>query len=373
VSLIASVKNHVHLVLQSNRLIARIRNSIYGDNPFPLTLGATDTVLINSLVVFVLVVLSAICSGLNVALMSLSVTDLRRKRKLGNAAAKKVLPLRKNSNLSLASILLANVAVISATSLVLNHALGGSKHAVNGIIAGIVSTLLIVLFGEIFPQAIFSRHALQFTARFAPLLKVIIYITYPLSKPLQLLLDKLLGKELYPIQSRHELGILLGEHLKNEQSELDEDEVEIMQGALTLSEKRVRDIMTKIRNVYWLTPETIINADVIDEIKLKGFSRIPIFDTNLTRSNGVLLMKDLVDIDFDEIPQKLQDLPLYSSQIVGSMTALDTLFRKFIVSGTHLLPVERDDHIVGIVTIEDLLEEIVGHEIEDETDRLKQR
>jgi metal transporter CNNM len=325
------------------------------------------------LAIVVLVALSAICSGLNVALMSLSVSDLRRKRKLGNVAAARVYPLRKNSNLSLSSILLTNVAVISATSLVLDHALGGGNSAVHGLIAGLISTLLIVLFGEIFPQAVFSRKALQFTAFFAPMLVVMIYVTYPISKPLQLLLDKMLGKELLPIQSRHELGMLIGEHLKNDQSELDEDEVEIMQGALTLSEKHVRDIMTKIRNAYWLTPGTIIDADIIDEIKAKGYSRIPILDQNLTRSYGVLLMKDLVDIDFDDEPQKIEDLPLYPSQIVGSRTALDTLFRKFIVSGTHLLPVERDDHIVGIVTIEDLLEEIVGHEIEDETDRQKNR
>ena len=55
---------------------------------------------------------------------------------------------------------------------------------------------------------------------------------------------------------------------------------------------------------------------------------------------------------------------------VGSMTALDTLFRKFIGAKTHLMPVEKDDRIVGIVTIEDLIEEILGHEIEDETDKI---
>ena len=82
-------------------------------------------------------------------------------------------------------------------------------------------------------------------------------------------------------------------------------------------------------------------------------------------------MKDLVDIDFEHENFTIENLPLYPTQIVGSMTALDTLFRKFITGGTHLFPVERDDKIVGIVTIEDLLEEIVGHEIEDETDRKK--
>jgi Mg2+/Co2+ transporter CorC len=80
-------------------------------------------------------------------------------------------------------------------------------------------------------------------------------------------------------------------------------------------------------------------------------------------------MKDLVDIDFDEHNYRLDDMTLYPAQLVGSMTALDTMFRKFISAGTHLIPVEKDDQIIGIATIEDLLEEIVGHEIEDEPDR----
>lgn len=328
---------------------------------------------VNIIVIVLLVTLSAICSGLNIALMSLGLGDLKRKRKLGNPDAKKVYPLRLNSNLSLASIILTNVGVISATSLVVDHSFGGNDHALQGLYAGIISTLLIVLFGEIFPQAFFSRQALRFTARLAPLLRIMIFVTFPITKPLQLLLDRLLGREQIQIQTRRELGILIGEHLTNEQSELDEDEVEIMQGALSLSEKRVRDIMTKLRNVYWLTPSTTIDDEKIDEIKSKGFSRIPIFDAKLTRCYGVLLMKDLVDVDFDTNPQKIYDLPLHPTEIVGSKTALDTMFRKFIRSGTHLLPIERDDEIVGIVTIEDLIEEIVGHEIEDETDRQKMR
>jgi CBS domain containing-hemolysin-like protein len=80
-------------------------------------------------------------------------------------------------------------------------------------------------------------------------------------------------------------------------------------------------------------------------------------------------MKQLVDIDFDENPPRVDELLLHPVQTVGSMTALDTMFRKFIGAQTHLMLVERDDRVIGIVTIEDLLEEIVGHEIEDETDR----
>ena len=72
---------------------------------------------------------------------------------------------------------------------------------------------------------------------------------------------------------------------------------------------------------------------------------------------------------FDTNPPRVDELRLHPTQAVGSMTALDTMFRKFIAAHTHLMPVEKDDKIVGVITIEDLVEEIIGHEIEDETDR----
>ncbi|HUS26083.1 MAG TPA: CNNM domain-containing protein [Nevskiaceae bacterium] len=317
-------------------------------------------------VVVLLIGFSGVCSGLNIALMSLDVADLRRKVRLGKASARRVLPLRQNVHLSLAAILLANVAVVSATSLVL-------ESAFNGLIAGVASTLLIVVFGEVLPQAFFARYALAFCAALSPLLRLMIILTYPVSKPLQLLLDKLFGPERTELHSRRELGVIIAEHAGAEASELDDDEIEIMRGALYLSEKRARDIMTQLRHVYWLLPSDTIDSDKIAEIKTQGWSRIPVFNKQVTICYGVLLMKDLVNRDFAREPVQVDDLPLYPTQTVGSMTALDTLFRKFINGGAHLIPVERDDQIVGIVTIEDLLEEIVGHEIEDETDRSKRR
>jgi len=194
-------------------------------------------------------------------------------------------------------------------------------------------------------------------------------ITYPVAKPLQLLLDRLFGRESAKLHSRRELGMIISDHVDSSKSELDEDEVEIIRGALMLSEKRVRDITTDIKDVYWMTPESVIDADKIDEIKSENWSRIPIFDKNLTKSHGVLLMKDLVDIDFDERSYKVSELPTKHTELVGSMTALDTMFRKFIGARTHLMPVERNDEIIGSVTVDDLIEEIIGHEIEDESDQ----
>ena len=312
--------------------------------------------------VFILLLLAAICSGLNVTLMALDLSDIRRKAKLGDARARQIIPLRENVHLTLSAILLTNVAAASATPLVLNNSF-------SGIVAGSISTLLLVIFGEILPQAVFTRHPVSYFAFFVPMIRLMIILTYPLSKPLQLLIDKLVGKHGVQLHTRHELGMIVSEHLGADSSELDDDEIEIMRGALQLSEKRVKDIMMPVKKAYWIAKDDVIDADKIDEIKQAGRSRIPVFNKQRTRCYGVILMKDMVDVDFDNFPVRVQDLPIYASKNVGAMTALDTLFRKFIGAQSHLLAVEREGKIVGIVTIEDLIEEIIGHEIRDESDR----
>ena len=316
--------------------------------------------------VVVLVGLSAIFSGLNISLMSLSIDDLRRKKKLGDKDAARVLPFREKTHLSLASILFANIAVVSATSLIL-------EPHFHGLLAGLISTILIVIFGEVLPQAFFVRFALRFCAALTPMLRLTVWVTYIISKPLQLLLDRIITKEERNLHSRDELGMIIGEHRSDEGSELDDDEVEIIQGALQLSEKKVGDIMEPINDVYWLTEEAVLNEHTVDEIKARGYSRIPIFNKELTQCFGVLLMKDMVDVDFDESPQPVQSFKLHKTEAIGSKTALDTMLRKFFTLRTHLVPIEKDDKIIGILTVEDLFEEIIGHEIADETDRMLDR
>ena len=313
------------------------------------------------LIVLILVLFSAICSGLNVSLMSLNIADLKRKKELGNIQASIVFPLRAKPHLSLASILLTNVAVISASSLVLSH-------RYSGLVAGVVSTLLIVVFGEILPQAYFLKNALFITALCAPILRTMIIVTYPIARPLAGMLDHFFGKEKGALHTRRELGLIISEHLGHKESELDEDEVEIIRGALKLSETQVSEIMTPIKNVFSLRENSVIDEGMIDKIKEESYSRIPILGINIDEPGGILLMKDLVDIDFDERSYEVNELPIHKLHVVGARTALDTMFRKFIAAHTHLMAIEKNDKIVGIVTIEDLLEEIIGHEIEDESD-----
>lgn len=303
---------------------------------------------------------SAICSGLNVALLSLDLQDVRRKAKLGDKKAKRAYKIRKKVHFYLAGILLTNVMFASAASVVLTDGLSGFT-------AVIVSTLLLVVFAEITPQAIAVSRAMRAVSLFYGPIRFVSYAAYPITKPLQLLLDTLVGKVGTTLHTRHELGLIISEHT-GPGSELDDDEVEIVKHALQLSEKKVREIMTPVQHVYHLHDKSIIDPRAVDELKDQNWSRIPIFNETGTECHSFIMLKDLVDIDFDERSWPVSELPQHKAVTIGSMTALDTLFRKFIAAKRHMLIVERDDTIAGIVTIEDLLEEIIGHEIEDESD-----
>ncbi len=308
-----------------------------------------------------LVVLAAIFSGLNISLMSLKVSDLQRAARLGDARAKRVLPLRQRAYLSLASILFANVAVVSLSTLTL-------EAQFNGLVAALATTILMVVFGELLPQAVFVRSALHFCSFFAPLIYGVTWLTYPLSKPLSLMLEKVVGQEKTTLHTRAELGLLIGEHKALQGSELDEDEVEIVQSALQLSEKTASDIMQPIKNVFWLSYSAVLDTVTVQKIIEKGYTRIPIFDTELKNCYGVLLMKDMVGRDFAQAPIAIKDFRLHGARAVGAKTALDTMFHSLPRMQSHLFPVKKAGKIAGIITLEDLLEEIIGHEIADETD-----
>jgi metal transporter CNNM len=313
-----------------------------------------------------LILLSAICSGLNVALLSLKLSDVKRKAQLGNKHAKRALPIRKKVHFYLSGILLANVAFASGASILLGSQL-------NGLYAVFLSTILLVIFAEIMPQAIAVNRALTAISIFSRPIRYVSLAAYPITRPLQLLLDRIVGKSNEKLHSRRELSLLISDHHGDLDSELDNDEVEIVQNALQLSEKRVHEIMTPIDKVYHLTVGDVIDGAKIDEMTEKNWSRIPIFNQEKTHCNNFILLKDLVDIDFDEDPRNLHEVTNHKAKAVGSMTALDTMFRKFIAAKSHMMVVTKDKKIVGIVTIEDLIEEIIGHEIVDETDVAKSR
>jgi len=189
------------------------------------------------LIIVFLIILSGIFSGLTIGFFSLNKSDLKRKAKLNNDIAKKVYAIRKNGNLLLSTLLIGNVAVNSALSIFLGS-------ITSGLLAGILATSLIVIFGEIIPQASFSRNAMFWGYKFSFFVRIVILILYPITFVIAKSLDKILGAELPTIYSKKELIKIIEEHEDSPQSDLDADEEKILKGALTFSDKVAEDIMT---------------------------------------------------------------------------------------------------------------------------------
>ena len=314
----------------------------------------------NYLIIIILIIFSAIFSGLTIGFFSLNKDDLKRKAKLGDKQAKKVYELRKNGNLLLCTLLIGNVAVNAVLSVFLGS-------ITTGVAAAITSTCLIVIFGEIAPQATFSRYALTLGSKFAWAVKLFIIILWPICRPLAFLLDKILGNEMPTIYSKHELVKLIEEHEDLKQSEVDADEERIIKGALSYSDKTVQDIMTPRTEVILLQSGQILDKKTITKIKKSGHSRIPIYKKDHDDIVSILYVKDIIGEDVHS--KKAGEIARNNAVFVDCGKPLDDLLNEFKRKKNHLFIVLNDfGGVSGIVTIEDVIEEIIGVEIVDEFD-----
>ncbi|WP_114965323.1 DUF21 domain-containing protein [Alkalilacustris brevis] len=161
----------------------------------------------------VCIVHSGMFSGLNLAFFSIGRLDLEVEARKGDPAARKVLALRKNSNFLLVTILWGNVAINVLLAL-----LSGSVMA--GLAAFLFSTVVITIFGEIIPQAWFSRHALRVASTLAPVIHFYQILLYPVAKPTALVLDWWLGREAMRYMPERNIKQMLTLHLQAPQSDI---------------------------------------------------------------------------------------------------------------------------------------------------------
>ena len=149
---------------------------------------------------------SAVFSGMNLAMFSFSRLRLEVEVASGNRAAAKVLALREDSNFLLTTILWGNVGINVLLTLL-------SDSVLAGVAAFLFSTIVITVFGEILPQAYFSRNALKVAVLLSPVLRLYQVLLFPIAKPFSLLLDIWLGKEGVHYMREHGLRELIRQHI----------------------------------------------------------------------------------------------------------------------------------------------------------------
>ncbi|KAL0376030.1 UNVERIFIED_CONTAM: DUF21 domain-containing protein [Sesamum calycinum] len=255
-------------------------------------------------VIVFLVMFAGLMSGLTLGLMSLSLVDLEVLAKSGTPKDKqhaaKILPVVRNQHLLLCTLLICNAAAMEALPIFLD-ALVTAWGAI------LISVTLILLFGEIIPQSVCSRYGLAIGATVAPVVRILVWICFPVAYPISKLLDYLLGHGHRALFRRAELKTLVDLH-GNEAGkggELTHDETTIIAGALELTEKTASDAMTPISETFAIDINAKLDRSLMNLILEKGHSRVPVYYEQPTNIIGLVLVKNLLTIHpEDEVPVK---------------------------------------------------------------------
>ncbi len=309
--------------------------------------------------VVILLVMSGIFSGLTIAYMSFDIGMLERLVKQNNIQAIRILSVRKYG-VKLLSTLILGTTLANAFATVLV----GDQFS--GIIAGLVSAALIFLLADVLPQSLASHYAFKFASAFAPFTKVLLFIFHPITAPVAFFLKKILGEEKISRMSKLDLLSLLEEDEKNKVTGVDMDERRIARGSLLFSDKKAGDVMTPNTVVMTIASDTILDMAKVLELKDTGYSRIPVYEQNPHNFIGILYLKDLIGITMPSAVHIVMDTTIH---FVHEEDPLDRVLAEFISTKMHLFVVlDEFGGFAGVITVEDILEEIIGQEIMDEDD-----
>jgi gliding motility-associated protein GldE len=311
---------------------------------------------------------SALISAAEVALFGLSQTDLNEMQEKDTSRGKLIVHLLEKPKKLLATILITNNA-INIGIVLLFSSIGNTIFAnIDGtwrfLLEVVVATFLILMFGEILPKIYANRNRVQFSHFMALPLKGLNTLFTPLSAPMRsatLFLEDKLGKQKSSFSVNHLSQAL---ELASE-GDTTREEQRILEGIVTFGNTDTKQVMRPRIDIFALN-EKMKFPEVLQEIKKNGYSRIPVFSENMDNVLGVLYVKDLLPY-IDRKAFNWMSL-IREPYFVPENKKLDDLLLEFQDKKNHLaVVVDEYGGTSGIVTLEDIIEEIVG-DISDEFD-----
>ena len=331
---------------------------------------STNFWLIAALVALVLLLISsALISGAEVAFFSLSQTDLNTAAESKSNKQKTVVKLLENPQKLLATILISNNFINILIVLIfayIGEILFSGIHSeiLKFLIEVVLVTFLILLFGEVLPKVYASRNSLKFASFMAFPIKIINSLLTIISSPLLSLtnyIETRLGKKTSSLSVEK-----LSQALEITSAEATtKDEQKILEGIVSFGNTETAQIMTPRIDIFALSIDEPFK-DVLTKIAEKGYSRNPVYSEKVDNIVGVLYAKDLIP-HLNKKDYKWQNL-LRDPYFVPENKKLDDLLKEFQEKKNHLaVVVDEYGGTSGIITLEDVIEEIVG-DISDEYD-----
>ena len=317
-----------------------------------------------------LIGLSGYFSGLEVALVSIRTSKIEQMLKDNVKGAKSLHKLKSNPSRMMSSVNLGNnLASIAATALATNIALKLFGDEGLAIAIGIM-TFLILIFSEITPKTYCNANAVKIAVRHSSILLVFSYAFFPIIWIFEIItkgMMKLTGSnEIPPGLTEDEIKEVVEQGLKDKA--IEKQESELVHGALNFDDIIIRSVMTPRTKMFTLKSKTIL-FEALPQINQSGFSRIPIHGDNKDEIIGIIHVRDVLKALEDDKKktytlEKISRKPIFVSQ----EKMVSDLLKEMQGRQTHMaIVIDEFGGVEGCVTLEDLLEEIVG-EIIDETD-----
>ncbi|KAK9990840.1 hypothetical protein SO802_025825 [Lithocarpus litseifolius] len=284
--------------------------------------------IIRIILITLLVLFAGLMSGLTLGLMSMSLVELEVLVKSGTPSdrkhAAKILPVVRRQHLLLCTLLICNAVAMETLPIFLDS-------LVTAWGAIVISVTLVLLFGEILPQAVCTRYGLAIGAAVAPFVQILVWICFPVAYPISKLLDRFLGKDHDALYRRAELKTLVDLH-SNEAGkggELTRDETMIIAGALELTKKTARDAMTPISKTFAIDINAKLDRDLMKLILEKGHSRVPVYYEQPINIIGLILVKNLLTVHpADEVPARNVTIRKILSKMTTVMLFVNQLTEK---------------------------------------------
>lgn len=324
-----------------------------------------------------IVLFAGMMSGLTVGMMSLDELDLEIKLNSGTALekaqAKKIIPIINRHHLLLVTLLVANAAAMETLPLLLDNMF-------NPYIAIILSVTFVLAFGEVIPQALCTGpNQLKIASNLIPIVKFVMFLFFPISYPIAKLLDCLLGEEHGKKFKNDDLKALVSLHEvadSHNKSGLGIGQVNIIHGAIDLQKSVVKSHMIPIGEVYMIRSDAVVNKESLREILNKGYSRVPVyFGESKNNVTGILHIKKLVAVQ-EGTPLESPRIKLRKPVYVHPNISILDLLGIFQEGKGHMALVSEMPEggivgkfpILGVITLEDVMELLLKTEIMDEDD-----
>lgn len=310
---------------------------------------------------------SFLCSILEAALLSMPPSFVRQMERGSSGFGKRLGQLKRDIDQSLAAILTLNtVAHTVGAAGVGSQAVAVFGEAYFGIISAIL-TLLILLLSEIIPKTLGAQHWRKLAKFTTYTCHAIVLGTYPLvllSKRLTALLGSS-GHEAASV-SRDEFIALA--HIGKSEGVLAENESRMIRSLIRFRDLKVENIMTP-RTVIGSLPESLSCGEAIKLPQATRFTRIPLYSDNKDVINGYILKTDLLQKLADDAPETTLGELKRTIRTVSQFDNLSKLFDELLTSNEHIaIVVDEFGSDRGLVTLEDLIETLIGLEIVDESD-----